>query len=263
MRYADDDLRTHATYGKFFITPQDKNDRDFLLAVDRRTRSDIDLKYGFIADYDWEMNTVANAFFETMIGIIKYLFQDESTGHSDGIGFKFYDLFTATISNKINESAEKEGNLNIFFETAERVDDLIANGIPPQFNGERKSMFEVFKTGNPDEDNLLLRIDNQAKYDIARSHGIQIGEKNHMATCGIAYTFFENLFIELLVRTAMVQKENEGEEAMVSVNFNDNIEFHCIIKDGGARIMMRPGMNVKMLIKNDGFTEKTMGDLDD
>lgn len=264
MRYDDENLRTHERYGKFFITPQDPHDMEILLAVDRRTRSDIEIKYGFIGDYDWEMNTVTNVFFETMIALMKYLFQDGSIGNGnpDGMGFKFYDLFSAIVSNKVNEHAEKEGNLNIYFDTAERVDDLIANGIPGTFTGEKMTMQARFMTGDPEEDEFLARIDKQTKFDLARSNGIQIGDKNLFATCGIAYTFFENLFIELLVRT-VAQKPGVGEEAMTSVNFNDNIEFHCVIKDGAATIMMRPGMNVKMLIKNDGFTEKTMGDLDD
>ena len=44
--------------------------------------------------------------------------------------------------------------------------------------------------------------------------------------------------------------------------FNDNIEIHGMMKDGTVSIIMRPGMNAKLLIKCDELTEHTMGDID-
>lgn len=264
------DVDNHAQerIGKFFVIPQNRADYEFLLAVDRKTRSDIDLKYGFLADYDWMCNTVANMFFESMIGHLKY-FLEENGAETGTAGVSFYDLFTARISNKVNEHAEKEGNLNIYFEPGDRVRDLIENG-PPKLPDriERVSMSEAFTTDDPEENDFLLRLDNYCKFEVNKRHGIRIGEKTPLASVGVAYTFFENLFIELLVRASEQRRSTadavDGEDdAMVTVNFNDNIEFHCVVTDGTASIMMRPGMNVKLLVKNDGMTESTMGDLDD
>ena len=52
-------------YGKLFVIPQDPVDREFLLAVDRRTRSDVERIYGILIDYDWQANTIANAVIES------------------------------------------------------------------------------------------------------------------------------------------------------------------------------------------------------
>ena len=264
----DVDSHSHDRIGKFFVIPQNKSDYDFLLAVDRKTRSDIDLKYGFLADYDWMCNTVANMFFESMIGHLKY-FLEENGSETGSAGIAFYDLFSANISNKVNEHAEKEGNLNIYFEPGERVKQLIEEG-PPQFPDkiEKVSMASVFITEDPEENEFLTRLDNYCKFEVNKKHGIRIGE-SPLASVGLAYTFFENLFVELLVRAAEQRSrsvdsiDGTEDDAMVTVNFNDNIEFHCVVTDGTASIMMRPGMNVKLLVKNDGMTESTMGDLDD
>lgn len=265
----DVDSQAYERIGKFFVIPQNPADHEFLLAVDRKTRSDIDLKYGFLADYDWMCNTVANMFFEGMIGHLKY-FLDENGFEGGSAGVSFYDLFSATISNKVNEHAEKEGNLNIYFEPGKRVTELIENG-PPQLPDriERVSMADAFSTDDPEENDFMIRLDNYCKFEVNKKHGIKLGEKSPLASVGVAYTFFENLFIELIVRANDQRKrtldntDGSDDDAMVTVNFNDNIEFHCVVSDGMATVMMRPGMNVKLLVKNDGLTESTMGDLDD
>lgn len=258
-------------YGKFFIKPQDPADREFISAVSLRTRSDLDIRYGFIIDYEWMVNTVANVFFECMVRQLKSIMLEQladSGQNGASVGFKFYDLFSSIVSNKINEHAEKEGNLNIYFDTGERVDYLIANGIPSTDSITKTTILERFLTDDQEENEVMLGLDKICIYELSKSHGLRLGnQSSKLISVAIAYTFFENLFIELLVRAAKQKKEqadaNDDSDAMVSVNFNDNIEFHCVVKDGTASIMMRPGMNVKMLIKSDEFTEKTMGDLDD
>lgn len=269
MRYDADDRNFFDRIGKFFVIPQNPSDYDFLLAVDRRTRSDIELKYGFLADYDWMCNTVANLFFEALISHLKYFLQENGM-EGGSAGISFYDLFSAIISNKVNEHAEKEGNLNIYFQPGERVTELIENG-PPQLPEkiERVSMGEAFTTDDPEENDLMSRLDNYCKFEVNKRHGLMLGDKSPLAAIGISYTFFENLFIELIVRANDQRKrtleatDGSEEDAMVTVNFNDNVEFHCVVNDGTASILMRPGMNVKLLIKSDAMTEKTMGDLDD
>lgn len=270
--FYEDNSGSSQNYGKFFIKPQDPSDREFLSAVSLRTRSDMDVRYGFIIDYEWMVNTVANVFFECMVRQLKNIMLEhlaDSGPNGASVGFKFYDLFSSVVSNKVNEHAEKEGNLNIYFNTEERVDDLIANGIPSTDNTTKMNILERFLTEDQDENKAMIDLDTICVYELSKSHGIRIGNpaSSKLISVAIAYTFFENLFIELLVRASKQKKEqtdaNDDSDAMVSVNFNDNIEFHCLIKDGGATIMMRPGMNVKMLIKSDEFTEKTMGDLDD
>ena len=248
-------------YGKYLIIPQDPEDRKILLAVDRKTRSDVDYKYGFIMDYDWESNTVANCAFETILNTLTWHMKSE--GGDGEIGINFFDLFIARVSLKTNDRAEKEGNINIFFETGSRVDELISKGPPAPYKGERLVAEQVFGNADPKENEFIHQLDHHIAYNLSTTHAIHISDKKKLIASAIAYTFFENLFTELIIQVASGDPLEEGEERLRSVNFNDNIEIHAVLKNDAIQMLMRPGLNAKLLIKNDGITERTMGDLGD
>ena len=71
----------------------------------------------------------------------------------------------------------------------------------------------------------------------------------------------KNIFMELMYRVANNPEKDTSDEVIESVNFNDLIEIHAILKDDKVSISMRPGVNAKLLIKCDELTEHTMGDL--
>ena len=64
--YDGSDVR-YSGRGRYFIIPQDPQDREILEAIDNRTRVEADFKWGFIMDYTWQANTVANTLLEIII----------------------------------------------------------------------------------------------------------------------------------------------------------------------------------------------------
>ena len=245
-------------YGKLFVIPQDPVDREFLLAVDRRTRSDVERIYGILIDYDWQANTIANAVIETIISDLAFMLK---SGASSGIGIEFYDIIKAIVSVKTNEKAEKEGNINIYFEPGSKVNDLIENGPDMREYPEKIDPTKRFVTGNPKEDNLYNNLEYHARYNLSMINGIMIPDHLKFSIFAIAYTFIESIYLEILYRLSNMKAE-EGEEKLVSVNFNDNIEIHGVMKGDSVNIVMRPGMNAKLLIKCDEVTEHTMGEME-
>lgn len=246
-------------YGKLFIIPQDPADREFLLAVDRKTRYDIEKMYGILIDYDWQANTITNAVIETIISDLAFMLK---SGATNGIGIKFYDIIQAIVSVKTNDKAEKEGNINIYFEPGIKAIDLIKNGPDDVENIEKIDPVQQFTTGNPDEDNLYNNLEYHARYNLSMIHGIMIPDHLKFSIFAIAYTFIKNIYLELLYRLANDKDADDGSEKLVTVNFNDNIEMHGIMKGDDTTIVMRPGMNAKLLIKCDEVTEHTMGDFE-
>ncbi len=246
-------------YGKLFIIPQDPGDREFLLSVDRRTRSELNRVYGILLDYDWQANTIANAVIETLISDLAFLLK---SGGNGGIGIEFYDIIRATVSIKTNEKAEKEGNINIFFEPGSKITSIIENGPDTREYSEKIDPKAKFTTGVPDDDAFYGNLEYHTRYNLSTINGVMIADHLKFFVFAIGYTFIESIYYEILYRLSNMDGE-EGEEKLISVNFNDNIEIHGIMKDGTVNIVMRPGMNAKLLIKCDEITEHTMGDDDD
>lgn len=252
------------SYGRFFTIPQDEEDRSILLAVDRRTKDEVEARYGFLTDYEWHMNTIANTTFETIIKTLAFMLNSKNN-KVQGLGINFYDLFKVGVSIKRNEKAEKEGNINVFFEPGDKMDSLIQDGPPEPYRGPIYSPLQEFAITDPEQKPKYDNLDHHVRFELSDKHGLLIKDNMSYAVFAITYVFFENLVSELIMRLAHNDQDPEADpndEKMVSVNFNDNLEIHAVLKDGHVTIMMRPGLNAKLLIKNDGMTESTMGDLD-
>ena len=252
------DTSNGSAYGKLFIIPQDPSDREFLLAVDRRARFEINRIYGILIDYDWQANTIANSVVETIISNLAFMLK---SGASKGIGIEFYDIIRAIVSIKTNDKAEKEGNINIYFEPGSKITSLIENGPDKTEYIDKISPAERFLTGNPEEDELYRNLEYHTRYNLSSVNGVMIPDHLKFSVFAIGYTFLECIYLEILYRLANMDAE-EGAEKLVSVNFNDNIEIHGVMKNDTVNIIMRPGMNAKLLIKCDELTEHTMGDID-
>lgn len=263
MKNRNDFKMGHGATDKLFIIPQIPEDHQFLEAVDRKTMKDIATKYNFFIDYVWNANTIACGVVESIISNLAYELKKKP---SVGVGLDFEGLFTVQVSIKKNIKAEKEGNINIFFNPGNLVTDLIENGPEALETVDRKSPEEFFKTGDPVTDKMYENIEYHSMYKLMMEHGLAFTDETpKFLVFGVAYEFIKNIYIELLYRLQNMQPEDGGseDERLVSVNFNDNIEFHGILKDGCVTLTMRPGMNAKLLIKCDELTENTMGDDDE
>lgn len=232
---------------RLYIIPQDPENRISLLNVDRHTKEDVRLSHRVFIDHDWQANTIANAYIEM---IIQALGMDvKNTGNANA-AWNFYDYMTAHVTVKRNEDAEKEGNINIAFEIGPKVEEIITDDTLPENRAYTLITPEAafsFPT-NPAKNAAYLKIDKVARMSLNEKYSIVIADD--WIVTAVAVNFFANIIRELLYEVA-----NSGKKA-ASINFNDNIECHAVLKgDDKVSIMLRPGMNAKLLIKSDETTE--------
>ena len=237
--------------------PQDIYTKLFLQAVDQQTKVDVEKRFGFLINMDWHCNTVANC---TVEAIISALNADMKMDGAPAAKLNFYNLFITKVTTKINENAEKEGNINISFAPGSTAIDLITTDIPKNAEDDKKvDPKEFFIFEDPDMDpaalaamnEALMLIDRKARYSLSNNYSLTITDDNAMYAFAIAYTFILNIFRQLLQDLADDPNKNH-----VSVNFNDNIEFHALRdEDDFVKLAMRPGMHAKLLIKSDESTE--------
>lgn len=251
------------------IIPQDKESRLFMRDVDMETKIDVEQRFGIIVNMDWHCNTIANCIVES---VIKAMNTDMKIAGAKYAKFNFYELFTARVTTKVNESAEKEGNINISFEPGPTAIDLI-KGINDKMTTpvEPVKKEEFFRIEMPDTDQDIVDqinqkyvdIERQARYVLTNNYGITIPDNNIYMGYAVTYTFIINIFRKLLRELGENPDQN-----LVSANFNDNIEFHAsrdekesvdtngeVFTESMITLAMRPGLNAKLLIKSDEVTE--------
>lgn len=257
-------LEDYSFAGKFreqrkAIVPQDPDTNAFLYDVDCQTKRDVEERFGCIVNYDWHCNTIANCAVEAMIKAMNVDMVDIGAKYAK---FNFYDLFISKVTTKINEKAEKEGNINISFSPGQTAINLIESDISKdKIEITKMSPADFFKIEVPDADDdfvaalneKYLMIDRQARYVLSNNYAITISDDNKFMAFAICYCFIYNIFQKLLITIASHPEQN-----LVSVNFNDNIEFHCARDDDDPQkvsFAMRPGLHAKLLIKSDESTE--------
>lgn len=232
---------------RLYVIPQDPENRISILNVDRKTKEALRLKHRIYVEHDWQCNTIANAYIES---IIRALGLDiKNTGNANA-SWNFYNLFTARATIKRNEDAEKEGNINIAFDTEKGIEDIITDTTPIE---ERKYNYITPEAAYSFPNNNAMteaykKIDTASRMELHNKYSISI--PNDWVVTATGVVFFENIIRELLFMVANSSKQT------ASINFNDNIECHAIIKnEKNVLITLRPGMNAKLLIKSDETTE--------
>lgn len=236
---------------RLYVIPQDPVNRVALLNVDRNTKEEVRLHYRLYMDHDWQCNTIANAYIES---IIRALGLDvKNTGNANA-SWDFYNLFDAHVTVKQDKEAEKEGNINIAFEVEDKILDIISDQTPREDRKYDVSTPEAAFTfvNNKRMTDAYEKIDHVTRYELQDKYSITI--PNAWMVTAIAVTFFENIIRELLYMVA-----NSGKPS-ASINFNDNIECHALLKNDKVLITLRPGMNAKLLIKSDEATESDEDD---
>ena len=241
------------------IVPQDKDTCVFLYDVDCETKVDLETWFCNIINYDWHCNTIANC---TVEAIIKAMNVDMKESFAKSARFNFYNLFLVRVTTKINEHAEKEGNINVAFEPGPTAIELINTPISKVDEiHEKYDCMKFFTIENPEEDPIILQaqnekygnIDRQARYVLSNNYAITIPDSNKYMAFGVTYLFIRNIFRKLLREIGAHPELN-----LISVNFNDNIEFHVMRDEDDPEkvtLAMRPGLNAKLLIKSDETTE--------
>ena len=237
---------------KLYVIPQDEETRRDLLNVDRKTKEDLRNRHRLHINNDWELNTITNVTVESLISILYTSIKANGVSilAADENGtLNFYDLVELAASNKINESAEKNGNINIKFHPGEKVDEIISDNTPRE---DRHYEFVAIDAAfcypdDMDRTTAMLKIDKISRKILSDKYSI-ILPKDYMAI-STACVFLENLYRELVEKLILTQKP------AVTINFNDLIEFHAIRKADSVDIKLRPGMGAKLIIKSDESTE--------
>lgn len=252
---------------RLYVIPQDEETRLSILSIDRRTKEEVRSVYKIFVEHDWQNNTIANVAIEN---IIKSLAIDIVNNH-ESAPINFFNLFSAIVSVKRNEDAEKEGNINISFTHGPIIDDLINNYDGKAIFNNGESLIEEHEnlprlellitpdsqTGRMPKNGFnlsekeairLAKIERATRMELSDKYSINIPDKA-ASSLTIAFVFVRNIFSFLLEKMKLSGKST------ASVNFNDNIEFHSIQKADQILLTMRPGMNAKLLIKSDETTE--------
>ena len=246
--------------GKFLIIPNDEESHRDLLNIDRHTKEDVRRKHRLYIDMDWEANTISYVTVETLVKVLYTNIKDNGisilTADVNGV-LNFYDLIEVSASNKKNESAEKTGNINVKFHPGEMVNDIITDDIPRSEKQYEYVTAEAACCYLDDEDrtSAMLKIDKITRKILADKHSV-ILPKDYMAI-SIAKTFLENVYRELVQKIVLLKKP------IVTINFNDLIEFHATRKQDSIDIKLRPGMGAKLIIKSDESTEADDDGFDD
>lgn len=237
-----------------YIIPQDPENKTDLLNVDMATKEDVRRLFKFFVSNNWHCNTIANSVIENLIRSLSLELRNTRNSNAK---INFYDLFEAYVTVKRDENAEKEGNINIAFKALPKMEEIIADNTPRE---DREYVYTspAVKFGYGEKDprtKAMLLLDRISRKELNDKNAIVL--PNEWMAISIGYIFIENIIRELIKKITLTNKPS------ASINFNDNIEFHAIVKNEGLVISMRPGMNAKLLIKSDELTEIEDNDGDD
>ena len=253
--------------GKCYIIPQEKATRLSLLNVDRSTKEELIKRHRVYIDTDWECNTIATS---VVINLLKMLysnittdinmmdtFNKVSSSVQDLINTSFFDLFDVKVTNKRNENADKEGNVNIVFYPGKGAERIISDDTKPE---DRTCEFVQCKAlyGNLENEyyqKIIDKIDKLARQECARKYGIIIPME--YGAIAIAVVMLENLYRELVQQIVLSGKKT------ATINFNKTMIFTAMRKKDKIEIFINPGAKSKMKIKSDETTEKDNTSYDD
>lgn len=237
---------------KNFIIPLDPETREDLLCVDRATKEGLRERHRMYLNHDWECNTIANTTVETLVKILYSHIVDNGVNvlDLDDNSLIFYDLIEMAASVKRNDDAEKVGNINIKFFPGEKVEDIVSDDTPPDQKEvayvEAKAAYSYPE--DSDRTKAMLKIDNISRRMLSDKFAVVL--PNDYMAIATTCIFLENMY------RVLVQKLVNSGKSMVSINFNDIVEFHAIRKENnGVDIKLRPGMGAKLIIKSDESTE--------
>lgn len=237
---------------RIFVIPPDKETRDDLLSIDRKTKEDVRIRHHIFVNTDWESNTITNVLVESLVQVLySHIVHNGVTilsADADNT-LNFYDLIELAATNKKNEAAEKTGNINVKFIPGKDVANIISDDTPED-QKEQNYVEARAAYSYPDDTaltNAMMKIDSIARRKLKDKYSIILPNQWH--AIAVAYVFIENLY------QFMTEKIVRTEKKSIMINFNDIIEFHANRKGDGIDIRLRPGMGAKLIIKSDESTE--------
>ena len=250
----------YESIGRSYVIPQYAENKEFLLAVDRKTKELVRKRFSMFSEYDWECNTIATC---TLKSLISVLYLGVTGGVSDILGIvseddehqpyiDFLGLLKIQPTMRRNEKAEKTGSINCKFIPGYRVNSIVEDDNLRGAEVEKQKVELYYLTENEKLDKAWESFDKLVRNELADKHGIIL--KYHYSTIGFTECFLECLYRELIMRLTM-----SGEIAQ-SALVNDYFEISAIAvtnADGsvGVKFTITPGKYSKLTIKSDATTE--------
>ena len=263
------------TFGKqfHFSGPSDDRENEIFRNICSETRTDCLNLYGFSVDNDWHIYHIAD---KTIKGIIEALMidvmQSGEPGRAKKASFNFFDMFLIYVSNR-KSTGEKEGNYNVAFEVGPKGEELIGTDLKKSDIPDKKvSLYDFFKIEYPDPvieaqiNHTYLMISRKICQTMSTKMNLVITDEVSYIVYAVTYQFVMNIYRKLLYMIG-----EDPTTSLVSLNFNDLIEFHAQRSftaapetgeavEEGVVLLMRPGVDAKIGIKNDESTEQEYED---
>lgn len=239
-----------ASNGFYLITPADPVQRTVLDRVELTARNKLMMDYKIKLNAGY-LTTISCVYFESLVkGLVKIM-KDTKDSNAE---INFFDMFTAIASNRSNDDADKEGNINVLFHIGSAVQMLIETN--------------ECKMIHPDmwKDTFINVIEKHANSVLFNKHHIMAPVENNGAT----YTIISYVYFEFLIRTLVMMLRESGKKS-VMINFLELFEIHASYAkmneedddEKKIEIKMRPGAQAKLIIKDDEITEKELDEDDD
>ena len=228
----------------YLIVPSDPVQFEITDKIEKASRTKL------ISDYKIRLNsglmtTIACVYVESIIRVLVKLMREN---HGEA-SINFLDLMTVSSSNRENDDADKDGNINIVFTPGKTVADIMERDYAPVVDQEMW------------EGTIIDVIEKACAKILATKH--KMTANNACNWTKISYVYLEYLFRTLKLM-AKVAAENGNKAVMI--NFLEMFEAHCTVDtitnpdnpdlvSEKYTVKIRPGFEAKLLIKDDNVTE--------
>lgn len=228
----------------YLIIPSDPAQRVVTEKVETASRAKLTSEYHIKLNPGY-MTTIACVYTEAVIRSLIELMK-ENKGYGE---INFLDLFTVTSSNRENDDADKDGNINIRFSPGTICTSIMEQDYSPIIN---PAMWQ---------NSYINHIENICGQILANKHKITTNHKETWTM--VAFTYIEFLFRTLKLMTQVAK--DKGQNAAM-INFLEMFELHATLEEipmpenpelvsEHYNVRIRPGFQAKLLIKDDGVTE--------
>ena len=230
----------------YLISPTDEAQRVVTEKIEKACRNKL------VGDYKIRLNpgyttTITCVYVESLIRVLIKVMREN---RGDG-SINFLDLFTVSSSNRENDEADKDGNINVKFTPGSLCAAIMDRDYCPVI--EPKMW----------QDTIITMVEKECSHILATKHKMTSSSVQNYTKIAFCYIEF---FFRTLKLMAKVARDNGNFAAMI--NFLEMFEAHATIESQEnpenpelehevITVKLRPGFQAKLLIKDDGITESS------
>ena len=237
-------MQIGAERSHYLISPADEVQRTLLEQVEHACRRELIQTYKINLNPGY-MTTIACVYAESIVRTLTRLMKEQP----DGSSINFLDLFSVGYTNRQNDDADKDGNINVKYTPGEVIDSIMERDFAPAITPEewKGTIIEV--------------VERECGKMLATKHKMNANYSYNWTI--VAYVYFQYLFRTLKVLT---KAAFENGKTMAMINFLEVFEAHGIMEqipmednpeivNEKITVKIRPGFQSKLLIKDDDTTE--------